>query len=108
MRAALSQERLDLSQVGQDLRSFEGGLPVVVRGSTRDPLEHHVSRGTEQDDSVEPVVELRLVSGTSANEERATVVRIEQRGHLLFDPVKLAAVQLVDGLGVRPMFAPTL
>jgi hypothetical protein len=64
MRAALPEERLDAGEVIQDHRSFQWSLPVGVRRSACDPVKDHVSRGAEQDDRVETVVELRGDDGT--------------------------------------------
>src|SRR5919108_5495102 len=107
MRAARSEHRLDPGEVIQDHRSFHWRLPVLVRRSARDPVKDHVSRGAEQDDRVETVVELRLVPHAPLNEERATIIGVQQPGDLFLDPEPLPAVQLVGGLNIRATLAPT-
>jgi hypothetical protein len=54
-----SEERLDLGKVNQDHRSFQGSLPIVVCRSAFDSVKDHLSRGAQQDDRVETVVELK-------------------------------------------------
>src|SRR5438105_2156358 len=81
MRAALPEERLDPGEVIQDHRSFQWSPPVVVRRSACDPVKDHVSGGAEQNDRVETVVELRLVPRAPFDEERATIIGVEQRRH---------------------------
>src|SRR5256885_16674283 len=106
MRAALPEERLDPGEVIQDHRSFQWSLPVVVRRSARDPVKDHVSRGAEQDDRVETVVELRLVPHAPLNEERATIIGTQQPGDPFLDPEPLPAVQLVRELNIFAILAP--
>lgn len=91
MRAALPEERLDPGKVIQDHRSFQWSLPVVVRRSACDPVKDHVSRGAEQDDRVETVVELRLVAHAPFKEEGATIIGLQQRGDPFLDPEPLSA-----------------
>ena len=106
MRAALPEERLDPGEVIQDHRSFHWSLPVVVRRSACDPVKDHVSRGAEQDDRVETVVELRLVPHAPFNEERATIIGVQQPGDPFLDPEPLPAVQLVGRLNIFAILAP--
>src|SRR5205809_7129242 len=106
MRAALPEERLDPGEVIQDHRSFQWSLAVVVRRSACDPVKDHVSRGAEQDDRVETVVELRLVPHAPFNEERATIIGVQQPGDPFLDPEPLPAVQLVGGLNILAILAP--
>src|SRR5689334_23168075 len=106
MRAARSEPRLDPVEVIQDHRSFQWSLPVVVRRSARDPVKDHVSRSTEQDDRVETVVELRLVPHAPLNEERASIIGVQQPGDLFLDPEPLPAVQIVGGLNILAILAP--
>src|SRR2546430_1897065 len=106
MRAALPEERLDPGEVIQDHRSFQWSLPVVVRRSACDPVKDHVSRGAEQDDRVETVVELRLVPHAPFNEERAIIIGVQQPGKPLLDPEPLPTVQLVGGLNILAILAP--
>jgi hypothetical protein len=106
MRAALPEERLDPGEVIQDHRSFHWSLPVVVRRPARDPVEDHVGGGAEQDDRVETVVELRLVPHAPLNEERATIIGVQQHRDPFLDPEPLPPVQLVGGLNILPILAP--
>src|SRR2546422_1941039 len=106
MRAALPEERLDPGEVIQDHRSFQWSLPVVVRRSACDPVKDHVSRSAEQDDRVETVVELRLVPHVPFNEERATIIGVQQPGDPFLDPEPLSAVHLVGGLNILAILAP--
>jgi hypothetical protein len=106
MRAARSKQRLDPGEVIQDHRSFHWCLPVVVRRSACDPVKDHVGRGAEQDDRVETVVELRLVPHAPLNEERATIIQVQQSGDPSLDPEPLPAVQFVGGLDKRAILAP--
>src|SRR5437899_3633576 len=106
MRAALPEERLDPGEVIQDHRSFQWSLPVVVRRSACDPVKDHVSRGAEQDDRVETVIELGLVPHAAFNEERATIVGVQQPGDHFLDPEPLPAVQLVGGRNMLAILAP--
>lgn len=106
MRATLPEERLDAGEVIEDHRSFQWSLPVVVRRSACDPVKDHVSRGAEQDDRVETVVELRLVPHAPFNEERATIIGFQQPDDPFLDPEPLPAVQLVGGLNILAILAP--
>jgi hypothetical protein len=47
------------------------------RSPARDPVKDHVTRGAEQNDRVETVVELRLVPHASLNEQRATIIGVQ-------------------------------
>jgi hypothetical protein len=105
MRAALPEERLDPGEVIQDHRSFQESLPVVVRRSAFDPVKDHVSRGAEQDDRVETVIELRLVPRAPFNEKRATIIGVQQPGDPFLDPEPLPAMQLVGGLNILAILA---
>ena len=106
MRAARSEQRLDPGEVIHDHRLFHWSLPVVVRRPARDPVKDHVSRGAEQDDRVETVVELRLVPHAPLNEERATIIGVQQPGDPFLDPEPLPAADLVGGLNVLAILAP--
>ena len=106
MRAALPEERLNPGEVIQDHRSFHCSLPVAVRRSARDPVKDHVSRSAEQDDRVETVVELRLVPHAPLNEERATIIGVQQPGDPFLDPEPLPAAHLVGGLNILAILAP--
>src|SRR5205814_2194778 len=50
--------------------------------------------------------ESRLVPHAPGNEQRATIVDVQQRRHSFLDPEPLAAVQLVDGLKILVVVAP--
>jgi ketosteroid isomerase-like protein len=106
MRAARSERRLDPGEVIQDHRSFHRSLPVVARRSARDPVKDHVSRGAEQDDRVETVVELRPVPHAPFNEERATIIGVQQPGDPFLDPEPLPAAHFVGGLNILAILAP--
>src|SRR5215212_5508738 len=106
MRTALPEERLDPGEVIQDHRSLQWSLPVVVRRSACDPVKDHVSRSAEQDHRVETVIELRLVPYAPFNEERATIIGVQQPGDPFLDPEPLPAVQLVGGLDMLAILAP--
>src|SRR2546429_3502298 len=107
MRAAVPEERLDPGEVIQDHRSFHCSLPVAVRRSARDPVKDHVSRGTEQNDRVETVVELRLVPHAPSNEERATMLEVQPPGDPFLDPEPLPAVHLIGGLNILAILPPS-
>src|SRR5256885_4214842 len=70
------------------------------------PVKDYVSRGAEQDDRVETVVELRLVPRAPFNEERATIIGVQQPGDPFLDPEPFPAVQLVGRLNVLVILAP--
>src|ERR1044072_2939648 len=106
MRAGRPEERLDPRKVIQDHRSLQWTFPVVVRRSARDPVKDHVSRSTEQDDRVETVVELRLVPHAPLNEERATIIGVQQPGDPFLDPEPLPAAHLGGGLNMLVILAP--
>jgi hypothetical protein len=82
----------------QDHVSFLRSLAEVVRSSACDPVQDHLSRCAEQDDRVEPIVELPLVPHASLNEEGATIIGVQQPGHPLLDPQPLRTAVLVRGL----------
>src|SRR5205085_8076618 len=106
MRAVLPEKWLDLGEVIQDHRPLQWSLPVVVSGSVCDSFKGHVCSLAEQDDRVETVVELRLIRHEPFNEERTTIIGVEQAGDPLLDPQPLSAVQLVGGLEVLAILAP--
>src|SRR5256885_4468548 len=69
------------------------------------PVKDYVSRGAEQDDRVETVVELRLVPHAPFNEERATIIGVQQPGDPFLDPEPLPALQLVGRLAILAILA---
>src|SRR5204863_4674102 len=106
MGAALPEERLNPGEVIQDHRSFHWSLPVAVRRSACDPVKDHVSRGAEQDNRVETVVEPRLVPHAPFNEERGTIIGAQQPADPFLDSEPLPAVQLVGSLNILAILAP--
>src|SRR5215211_2530872 len=80
---AASEQRLDDGRVVGDQLAIRVGLAVVVAFARGHPLEDHIRRRAQQDDGVEPRIELPLVRDAAGDEQRPVVVLVEERA----DPV---------------------
>ena len=97
VRASRPEQWLDPLQVVEDQRSLRRSLAVVVARPTSDPIEDHPGRRAEQHDRVEAVIELRLVSYATLDEQAGAVIEVEQLSYPVLDPQPLASASLFRG-----------
>ncbi len=81
-----AEQRLHGPEVVQDALALGGILAERVGDPRREAVRQHPGRQAQQDDGVEPVIELPLVRGTPGDEEPASAVPGQQGSHPVLAP----------------------